>query len=77
VRGEADSRAGVRVRIARPFEGVASGKTTVMRFGFWAVIAVRVVSWEAGGGTKAGAVKQESRACWMEMGRRSFVPGYD
>jgi hypothetical protein len=75
VRGEADSRAGVNVKIARPLDGVASGNTTVMRFGFWAVMAVRVVNSEAGGGTKTGAVKQESRACWMEMGRTSFVPG--
>ena len=75
MRGEADSRAGVRVRIARPLEGVASGKTTVMRLGFCAVIAVRVVSWEAGGGTRTGAVKQDMSAACKEMGRTSFVPG--
>lgn len=73
--GEAERRAGVRVRIARPLEGVASGKTTVMRLGFCAVMAFRVVSLEAGGGVRAGAVKQARRAAWREMGWRSLVPG--
>lgn len=65
----------MRLRIARPLEGVASGKTTVMRLGFLAVMALRVVSWDAGGGTRAGALKQDRTAVDREMGRRSLVPG--
>jgi hypothetical protein len=65
----------VRVRIARPLEGVASGKTTVMRVGFWAVMAFRVVSLAPGGGIKAGVVKQAIKAACREIGWRSLVPG--
>lgn len=65
----------MRVRIARPLEGVASGKTTVIRLGFWEVMALRVVSLAPGGGVRAGAVKQATRAACKEMGRSSLVPG--